>query len=109
MRTASQYDRAAGVPPSRFVKRRFGDQRIAECCDHFFRPALPVHELDLKHRARPIDFGGRAAIGLGSEHRQHEIDRPWRQTGARSLVRGVSQLFEKAANFVPPDVAAIIG
>jgi hypothetical protein len=109
MRTASQYDRAAGVPPSRFVKRRFSDQRIAECCDHFFRPALPIQKFDLKHRAGSINFGGGAAIGLGSERRQHEIDRPWRQTGAPSLLRGVSQLFKKAANFVPPDAAAIIG
>ena len=109
MRAISQDDRAAGMPPARFVKRRFSDQRIAECGDHFLRPALPIDEFDLKHRAGSIDFGGGAAIGLGSERRQHHIDRPWRQTGASPLMRRVSQLFEKAANFVPRDAAAIIG
>jgi hypothetical protein len=108
-RPVSQHDRAAGAPPARFIKRRMGDQRIAECRDNFLRPALPIDELDLKHRAGSIDFGGGAAIGLGSERCEHEIDGPRRQTGARSLLRRVSQLFEKAANFVPRDAAAIIG
>jgi hypothetical protein len=109
MRPVSQDYRAAGVPPSRFVKRRFSDQRIAECGDNFLWPALPIDELDLKHRAGSIDFDGGAAIGVGSERGEHQIDGARRQTGARSLLRRMRQLFEKAANFVPPDAAAFIG
>jgi hypothetical protein len=70
---------------------------------------LPIHELDLKHPARSIHLGGRAAASVGLERREHQIDGPRCQAGARSLLRRMCKLIDQATDFSPLHAARFAG